>query len=73
MPLYNFWVRAADENAVKSIRDALESHVRVENLRLLSNTASKLTEQIQFELVRLSGYNVTDSNSNAAEMRDYAG
>jgi hypothetical protein len=63
MPLYNFWVRATDENAAKSIRDALESHVRVENLRLLANTASKLTEQIQFELVRLSGYNVTDSNA----------
>ncbi|MBA3335630.1 MAG: DUF4384 domain-containing protein, partial [Acidobacteria bacterium] len=63
MPLYNFWVRAADENAVKSIRDALENHVRVENLRLLANAASKLTDQIQFELVRLSGYNVTDSSS----------
>jgi len=63
MPLYNFWVRASDENAVKSIRDALESHVRVENLRLLANTASKLSEQIQFEIVRLSGYNVTDASS----------
>ncbi len=63
MPLYNFWVRAADENAVKIIRDALESHVRIENLRLLANTASKLTEQIQFELVRLKDYTVVDSSS----------
>jgi len=63
MPLYNFWVRTADENAVKTIRDALESHVRVENLRLLANTASRLSEQIQFEIVRLSGYNVTDASS----------
>ncbi|MEZ5426934.1 MAG: caspase family protein [Pyrinomonadaceae bacterium] len=53
MPLYGFWVRADDPDAAKLIKEALESHVRIENLRNLGNRAAGFDQKIGVKLVRL--------------------
>ncbi len=51
MPLYNFYVRTADENAAAKIVEALEKHVRVENIRNFGNGAGGINDQLKLEIV----------------------
>ena len=61
-PLYNFWVPADSPNAGDLIKDALEKHVRIENMRALSNESSPMTNGLKVELVRLKDIALTGPN-----------
>ncbi len=52
-PLYNFWVKAADANAVEAIQTALETYVRVDNLRTLGNEASEINKGLDIKIIKL--------------------
>lgn len=51
MPLYNFYVRTTDENAAQKIAEALEKHVRVENIRNFGNGAGGINNNLKLEIV----------------------
>lgn len=58
MPLYNFFVKTDDKEAAERIKTVLERHVRLENLRMLSNQASSVADQIKVEFVRVKEFTV---------------
>ncbi|MCY7374837.1 MAG: caspase family protein, partial [Pyrinomonadaceae bacterium] len=51
MPLYNFYLRTTDEKAAEKINEALENHVRVENIRNFGNGAGGINDKLKLELV----------------------
>jgi hypothetical protein len=64
MPVYNFWVRAADPDADKQIVDALEKYVRVENLKTIGNSTAGLSGGLKIELMRLKSFDRPPVGSN---------
>lgn len=70
-PLYNLWVPASAANASEKLRDALEKHVRAENLRALTNESSPIASKIKVELVRLKDINVSATDDNRCKVTHY--
>jgi hypothetical protein len=59
--LYNLWYGADDPQAAKCLKDAIETHARIENLRTLSNPESTLQNKFTARLVRLSTFSVAEN------------
>ncbi|MEZ5424628.1 MAG: caspase family protein [Pyrinomonadaceae bacterium] len=65
MPLYNFWISADEPGLADALKEALERHVRLENLRSLANETSGIGEKLKVELVRLKDFEVLDEDAPA--------
>lgn len=50
--LYGLWIPADASDAGERLRRALESHVKLENIRAMSNEASDLKDKLKIEIVR---------------------
>lgn len=53
--LYDLWIPATSSDAATRIQEALESHIKAENVRSMMNEASKLKDKVMVEMVRHKG------------------
>ena len=53
--LYDLWIPADSPDAAARIQNALESHVKAENVRTMMNEVSKLNDKLKIEMVRHKG------------------
>ena len=64
VPLYNFWISAADPDAAAKLSKALEQHVRYENTKVLGNEASDLAAGLDVKLVKIKQFERGDPCQN---------
>ena len=60
-PMYGFYIKVDEPNAADDIKKALDQHIHLENLRLLSNEASTLNQDVEVEFVRIKDLAATSN------------